>query len=110
MNGYYHYYKVVDPCGNALMNQNITHTGSDLTAPTGSPPPTSLGNNACKATAVATYPFSAAVAGAGYTDNCGSPVIVTLTNTQVIGTDCNWAIIYTLVSRMNGTIRSADSR
>ena len=88
-------YKVVDICGNALLNQNITHSGGDLTAPTGMPPMTSLNNNACKATAIATYPFNPVTAGAGYTDNCGASIIVTLTNTQLIGTDCSWAIIYT---------------
>jgi hypothetical protein len=90
-----YYYKVTDPCGNALMNQNITHSGSDQSAPTGMPPPSSLGNNSCKATALANYPFNSNVAGAGYSDNCGGAVIVTLTNTQLVGTDCNWAIIYT---------------
>jgi len=88
-------YKVVDICGNALLNQNITHSGGDLTAPTGMPPMTSLNNNACKATAIATYPFNPVTAGAGYTDNCGASIIVTLTNTQLIGNDCSWAIIYT---------------
>jgi hypothetical protein len=88
-------FKVVDICGNAKLNQTITHTGSDLSAPTGTPPGTSLGNNACKANAVATYPFNPAVAGAGYTDNCSPTVTIQLTNTMVVGNDCAWAIIYT---------------
>lgn len=88
-------YKVVDVCGNALLNQTITHTGSDQIAPSGTPPASSLNNNGCKANATSLYPFNAAVAGAGYSDNCGNPITVTLTNTQVVGTDCAWAIIYT---------------
>jgi len=92
-------YKVVDVCGNALNGQTITHTGSDQSAPSGAPPGASVGNNACKANAVATFPFNATLAGANYTDNCGGPVVVVLTNTTVVGTDCSWAIIYTFSVR-----------
>jgi hypothetical protein len=88
-------FNVSDPCGNMLVAHSITHTGSDQTAPVGIPPGTSTDNNACKSTATTTYPFDAVVASSGYTDNCGGMVTAQLTNTQVVGSDCSWAIIYT---------------
>ncbi|MEP6646592.1 MAG: hypothetical protein ABJC12_05850, partial [Saprospiraceae bacterium] len=88
-------FKVTDACGNALTNRKITYTGNDQTAPTGTPPVPSVGNPGCKSTAAATYPFNASTALAGYSDNCGSPVIAVLTGTQVAGTDCSWGIVYT---------------
>ena len=88
-------YSVIDVCGNALTGKTITHTGSDQTAPSGSPPPTSLGNSGCKSEANAMYPFDSELAGADYSDNCGEDIVINLTNTSVVGTDCAWAVIYT---------------
>ncbi len=89
-------FKVSDPCGNMLTGRTITHTGSDQTAPTGSPPAPSIGNNGCKAGAASNYPFNPVVALAGYSDNCGSQLTATVTNTSVAGAnDCSWALVYT---------------
>jgi hypothetical protein len=87
-------FMVEDHCGNVLSNRKITYTGSDQTAPTGNAPAPSVGNSGCKATATTNYPFNAAVAAAGYTDNCGT-VMAVLTNTLLAGSDdCNWGIVY----------------
>ena len=92
-------YNASDPCGNMLVAHSITHTGSDQTAPVGTPPGTSTGNNACKSNATTLYPFNAVVASAGYSDNCGGMVTAELTNTQVVGNDCSWAIIYSFSAK-----------
>ena len=88
-------FKVSDPCGNMLLNRKITHTGGDVTAPTGTPPLPSLGNNGCRASATTDFPFNPVMALTYYTDNCGMPLTAVLTNTMLAGIDdCNWGIVY----------------
>ncbi|MEP7197708.1 MAG: right-handed parallel beta-helix repeat-containing protein, partial [Saprospiraceae bacterium] len=90
-------FSVIDSCGNVLTNQSYSNSGSDQTAPslTGVPYPGTTGTNACLSNAVISAPFSAVNAIQGYSDNCGSAVTASLTNTSVSGTNCGWTVTYT---------------
>ncbi|MDD2528335.1 MAG: InlB B-repeat-containing protein, partial [Lentimicrobiaceae bacterium] len=92
-------FKVADACGNELENQTIQHTGGDKTAPTGTAPAGASDIDACYVDATTpptgTPALDAAVAAAGYTDNCGGTVTATLTNTAVTGDNCAWTVTYT---------------
>jgi hypothetical protein len=88
-------FKVVDLCGNILPDQQIIHIGFDQTAPTGMKPPPVLNLNACKATASQVYPFDPIYAASTYSDNCGGPVTAMYVSQNIIGTDCDWTLVYT---------------
>ncbi|TMI68154.1 MAG: hypothetical protein E6H09_23320, partial [Bacteroidetes bacterium] len=61
-------FSVKDVCGNTLVNQSYSNTGSDQTAPTltGTAYPGTTGTNSCVANAVSSVPFNAANAIQGY--------------------------------------------
>src|SRR5690606_31612027 len=91
-------FTITDACGNALENQTYTNSGSDQTAPalTGTGYRGQTGINACMPTvAGAAAEFDADAAAQGYTDNCGGDLTITLENTEVTGTNCEWEITYT---------------
>ena len=90
-------FTIRDVCGNELMNQSYSNSGSNQEAPTltGSPYSGTSGTNACKNDAATSAPFNATNAIIGYSAECGGAVTAELTNTAITGDDCDWTVTYT---------------
>jgi hypothetical protein len=88
-------YNIVDACGNSLTGETYTRSGSDQTAPTGTPPVAQTGTNACFVDAYTAAPFNPTLAASGYTDNCGGTVTAIETDKSIVGNNCSWTITYT---------------
>ncbi|HJW29868.1 MAG TPA: Ig-like domain-containing protein, partial [Saprospiraceae bacterium] len=73
-------------------------TGSDQTAPTGTPPPSGPPINSCfvdmNTPPLGVPPFNAGFVASFYSDNCGQPVVVTYISTTVTGNNCSWTVDY----------------
>ncbi|WP_067149106.1 HYR-like domain-containing protein [Pseudotamlana agarivorans] len=67
-------YEVVDDCGNKLVNQTITHTGSDQTSPTWIDEPANL-TVECDSTTDASGVFANWLASFSGTDTCGTATV-----------------------------------
>ena len=93
-------YDVTDGCVSSLdlIGEVITFTGRDQTPPTGPAQTNISGTDACLADVQAgsAGAFDMVKALAGYTDNCGQPVIVNnlISVIDPLSTDCAWTITH----------------
>jgi len=86
-----HIFHVDDDCGNRLPNQQYTDSGSDQTAPVGTPPTGTSGIDACFANALTAASFNPVAAAVGYSDVCNIVNIVPVSSTR-LGNNCNWMV------------------